>query len=130
MFQCRKLPCLGWRSADFLQGFFAQNVCKTCAEISMSLTLLAWSAGRTPWMRAMLCTVSEFQANKSRSIKELKLGLSSGSRCHAYGAGVARWYICKPRVTILVTFGVSCNGRYWYIFRPFGIFYGTWYMLE
>jgi hypothetical protein len=22
MFQCSKLPCLGWRSADFLQGFF------------------------------------------------------------------------------------------------------------
>jgi hypothetical protein len=22
MFDCSKLPCLGWRSADFLQGFF------------------------------------------------------------------------------------------------------------
>jgi hypothetical protein len=22
MFQCSKLPCLGWRSADFLQRFF------------------------------------------------------------------------------------------------------------
>jgi hypothetical protein len=22
MFQCSKLPCLGWRSADFLQVFF------------------------------------------------------------------------------------------------------------
>jgi hypothetical protein len=25
MFLCSKLPCLGWRSADFLQGFFCQK---------------------------------------------------------------------------------------------------------
>jgi hypothetical protein len=28
MFQCSKLPCLGWRSADFLQGFF----CPKCLQ--------------------------------------------------------------------------------------------------
>jgi hypothetical protein len=33
MFQCSKLPCLGWRSADFLQGFFAQDVCKSSSNI-------------------------------------------------------------------------------------------------
>jgi hypothetical protein len=32
MFLGSKLPCLGWISADFLQGFFAQNVCRTCAN--------------------------------------------------------------------------------------------------
>jgi hypothetical protein len=32
-FQFSKLPCLGWRSADFYKVFFAQNVCNTCANI-------------------------------------------------------------------------------------------------
>jgi hypothetical protein len=27
MFLCSKLPCQGWRTADFLQGFFAKYVC-------------------------------------------------------------------------------------------------------
>jgi hypothetical protein len=26
MFHCCKLPCLGWRSADFLQGFFCPKL--------------------------------------------------------------------------------------------------------
>jgi hypothetical protein len=37
---------------------------------------------------------------------------------------VARWYIFKPKISIRVNFLRSCNGRYWYILRPFGIFCG------
>jgi hypothetical protein len=37
---------------------------------------------------------------------------------------VARWYIFKPKIPILVNFVGSCNGRWWYILRPFGLSYG------
>jgi hypothetical protein len=42
MFQCSKLPCLGWRSADFLQGFFhpkcLQDLCQhTCSRSKISM---------------------------------------------------------------------------------------------
>jgi hypothetical protein len=35
-------------------------------------------------------------------------------------SGVARWYIFKPKIQILVNFRGSCNGRCWYIIFPFG----------
>jgi hypothetical protein len=45
MFQCSKLPCLGWRSADFLQGFFRPKClqeqlkhARTSTTISMGST--------------------------------------------------------------------------------------------
>jgi hypothetical protein len=37
---------------------------------------------------------------------------------------VARWHISKPKIPIWVNFGGSCNGRCWYILRPFGLIYG------
>jgi hypothetical protein len=37
---------------------------------------------------------------------------------------VARWYIFIPKIPFWVKFGGSCNGRCWYILRPFGKFYG------
>jgi hypothetical protein len=36
---------------------------------------------------------------------------------------VARWHIFKPKIPIWVNFGGSCNGRCWFIFWPFGLFY-------
>jgi hypothetical protein len=33
MFLCSKIPCLVWRSADFLQVFFAKTVCWTSTNI-------------------------------------------------------------------------------------------------
>jgi hypothetical protein len=47
MFQCSKLPCLGWRSADFLQGFFRPKCLqeqlkqiRSSIKISMGTTLV------------------------------------------------------------------------------------------
>jgi hypothetical protein len=37
---------------------------------------------------------------------------------------VARWHIFKPKISIWVNFGESCNERCWYILWPFGILYG------
>jgi hypothetical protein len=37
---------------------------------------------------------------------------------------VARWHIFKPKITIWVHFGGSCNGRCWYVTWLFGLFYG------
>jgi hypothetical protein len=57
--------------------------------------------------------------------------------------GVARWFIFKPKIPIWVNFGGSLNGRcwyimymavwsilrsFWYIIRPFGIFFPHWYI--
>jgi hypothetical protein len=44
MFQCSKLPCLGWRSADFLQGFFhpkclQEQLKHTCSSTKISMSL-------------------------------------------------------------------------------------------
>jgi hypothetical protein len=39
---------------------------------------------------------------------------------------VARSYIFKPKISIWVVFGRSCNRRCWYILWPFGPFYGYW----
>jgi hypothetical protein len=44
MFQCSKLPCQGWRSADFLQGFFAQNVYKSCSNMRVLVLRFLWFA--------------------------------------------------------------------------------------
>jgi hypothetical protein len=35
MFLCSKLPFLGWRSEDFLQGFFHQKCTRSSTKISM-----------------------------------------------------------------------------------------------
>jgi hypothetical protein len=32
---------------------------------------------------------------------------------HSLESRVARWYIFKPKIQILVNFGVSCNERCW-----------------
>jgi hypothetical protein len=42
---------------------------------------------------------------------------------------VAIWYIFKPKIPNWVNFGVSCNGRYWYILWPFGQFSAIWYIV-
>jgi hypothetical protein len=34
----------------------------------------------------------------------------------------ARWFVFEPKISNGVNFGGSCNGKYWYIFWPFGIF--------
>jgi hypothetical protein len=39
---------------------------------------------------------------------------------------IARWFIFKPKFTIWVNFGGSCNGRCWYILRRSDTFYGHW----
>jgi hypothetical protein len=36
---------------------------------------------------------------------------------------VARWFVFKPKIQIWVSFGGSCNGRYWYILWTLGPFY-------
>jgi hypothetical protein len=36
---------------------------------------------------------------------------------------VARWYIFKPKISVWVNFGVSCNERFWKILCWFGLFY-------
>jgi hypothetical protein len=50
--------------------------------------------------------------------------------------GVARWFISIPKIPGLIYFGVSLNGKCWYILLPFGIFYfplayfmADWYSL-
>jgi hypothetical protein len=35
---------------------------------------------------------------------------------------VARWFSFKPKIPIWENFGGSCNGYYWYILWPFGLF--------
>jgi hypothetical protein len=42
MFLCSKLPCLGWRSADFLQGFFAKNIFWTNANLLVLALRFLW----------------------------------------------------------------------------------------
>jgi hypothetical protein len=37
---------------------------------------------------------------------------------------VTRWRLFKPKITIWVNLGCSCNGRWWYILWLFGVFYG------
>jgi hypothetical protein len=32
----------------------------------------------------------------------------------------------QTKIQIWVYFGGSCNGRCWFIFVPFGLFYGLW----
>jgi uncharacterized protein YjbI with pentapeptide repeats len=44
MILCSKLPCLGLRSADFLQGFFAKNVRWTSANILILVLRFLWLA--------------------------------------------------------------------------------------
>jgi hypothetical protein len=39
---------------------------------------------------------------------------------------VARWFVFKPKISIWVNFGRSCNGKSWYILRPLGVFYRYW----
>jgi hypothetical protein len=36
----------------------------------------------------------------------------------------ARWHTFKPKIQIWENFGGTCNGRFWYILWPFGLFYG------
>jgi hypothetical protein len=36
---------------------------------------------------------------------------------------VARWFDFKPKIPIWVNFGGFCNGSYWYVLLPFGLFY-------
>jgi hypothetical protein len=42
MFHCSKLPCLGWRSADFYKVFFAQNVCKSSSNMCFLVLRFLW----------------------------------------------------------------------------------------
>jgi hypothetical protein len=48
MILCSKLPCVGWRSADFLKGFFAKNVCLTSTNI-LVLALRLLCSFRQNW---------------------------------------------------------------------------------
>jgi hypothetical protein len=70
MFQCSKLPCLGWRSADFLQGFFAQNVCKSSSNMRVLVLRFLWAkrsssrdglrAVRADWATDFFLTWAQF----------------------------------------------------------------------
>jgi hypothetical protein len=42
MFLRSKLPCLGWRSADFFTRFFAKNVCCTSANMLVVVLRFLW----------------------------------------------------------------------------------------
>jgi hypothetical protein len=46
-----------------------------------------------------------------------------GKKCKAFYLRVARWFVFKPKIPILVNFGGSCNGKSWYIFMIF------WYII-
>jgi hypothetical protein len=39
---------------------------------------------------------------------------------------VARWFVFKPKIPIWVNFGVSCNGKSWYILWPFCLLFCYW----
>jgi hypothetical protein len=58
MFHCNKLPCLGWRSADFLQVFFAQNVCKSSSNMRVLVLRFLWlfTAGLPDFSCYCICT--------------------------------------------------------------------------
>jgi hypothetical protein len=58
-----------------------------------------------------------------------KIFLESGGCDHSVLAGpnwsrVARWFVFKQKIPILVKFGGPWNGNCCYILWPFGIFYG------
>jgi hypothetical protein len=38
--------------------------------------------------------------------------------------------IFKPKIPIWVSFGVSCNGKCWYIICPFGLFTAIWSIIH
>jgi hypothetical protein len=49
----------------------------------------------------------------------------------------ARWFVFKPKIPIWINLGGSCNGKFWNILCPFGLFYGhlkyfmaIWYILR
>jgi hypothetical protein len=63
----------------------------------------------------------EKTAQEAQSAQRRKFAQSSYQGC--VFARVARWHIFKPKILIWVYYGGSCNGRYWYILWPFGIFY-------
>jgi hypothetical protein len=56
VFLCNKLPCLGWRSADILQGFVAKNVCWSSANILVLVLRFLWSR-RVLLLREILFTL-------------------------------------------------------------------------
>jgi hypothetical protein len=47
----------------------------------------------------------------------------AAAKCKCVGRRVARWFVFKPKIQILVKFGGPLNGKC-YILWPFGIFYG------
>jgi hypothetical protein len=50
----------------------------------------------------------------------------SSSRVTCLCTRVARWYIFwNQKIPIWINFGGSCNGRRWYIVRPFWLLYGN-----
>jgi hypothetical protein len=62
MFHCSKLPCLGWRSADFLQGFFCPKYLQeqlkhalSSTTISMAPTGKLWPPGAKLSPRGEIC---------------------------------------------------------------------------
>jgi hypothetical protein len=76
MFLCSELPCLGWRSADFLQVFFCQNCFWTSAnllllnstKISMATTPIDSSCLPSIARRRLMFAVSFSAACRNENI--------------------------------------------------------------
>jgi hypothetical protein len=54
----------------------------------------------------------------------MKPNLFSRKTFQTVSAGVARWYVFKPKIPIWVNYGGPQSGKCFYILWPFGIFYG------
>jgi hypothetical protein len=66
-----------------------------------------------------------FWAIFNKQIRSPWLGtLSNGAESR-----VARWFVFKPKIQILVNFGGSWIGRWWYILWTLGSYYGLWDIL-
>jgi hypothetical protein len=61
MFLCSKLPCLGWRSANFLQGFFRQKCLLDQRKHTHSSTKISMVALKSKEVASLntLCSVAK-----------------------------------------------------------------------
>jgi hypothetical protein len=106
---------------------------------------LLWSSGHPdrepiliPRVTKTLCTgkkrselpIDFFQHNSLLKIVKARRPTTTPMQQHLYrkccdlGIRVARWFVFKPKILILVNFLGACNKRDWFILWPFGLFYG------
>jgi hypothetical protein len=121
MFHCSKLPCLGLRSADFLQGFFRPKClqeqlkhARSSTKISMVLPLLPVSA--------RVHSIQDFFFYKKE-----KRSLTQGCQMACFQTKNPNlgkfWRVLQWKM--LVYFMANCLFTdIWYTLWPLGIFYG------